>query len=141
MSICRLVGMVFSGAGVARQSLEPLMADIRRVSGLRELLPETLNVRLGHPYRLHPDPDLTFWAHEWNHPEDVFLQRCRIFALDALIMRTSTNYHGDSVLEIMAEQRLRATFGLDDGSQVEVEVHEEQPNEGMHPAAQKRGGG
>jgi CTP-dependent riboflavin kinase len=65
--------------------------------------------------------NFTFRAKDWNHHEDVFLQRCCVLGHDGLIMRTSTSHHGDGVLEIMTKQQLREAQGLVNGQEIELE--------------------
>jgi CTP-dependent riboflavin kinase len=115
-----LQGTVFSGAGIAGDSLKPLLHYIRKLTGLHSLLPQTLNIRL--PIAYTGTRDFVLEAKAYSHYEDVYLERCRIRGLDALIMRTSTNYHGASVLEIMAEVWLKREFGIADGDIETVEV-------------------
>lgn len=117
-----LTGGVFSGAGIAARVLEAHIEQIRVVVGLPALLPGTLNIRLPAPYRLVPD--FAIGREAWSHTEDVFFQRCQVADLQGLIMRTSTNYHGLSVLEVMAEVRLRDMLHLQDGEAVTVSVPE-----------------
>ncbi len=121
-----LVGAVETGVGAASSSLAPLLSIIREASSLRDLRPETLNVRLREPYVLRP----TFTIHgsKVGRNEDYHFEVCRVHDLPhfraflGLIMRTSTNYHGESVLEVMAEVNLRERLGLSDGTSVEVSV-------------------
>src|SRR5690348_10704662 len=102
-----LVGAVETGVGAASSALAPRLSIIRETSSLRDLRPETLNVRLREPYVLRP----TFTIHgsKVGRNEDYHFEVCRIHDLPhfraflGLIMRTSTNYHGESVLEVMAE--------------------------------------
>jgi hypothetical protein len=58
--------------------------------------------------------------------EAMWFERCRLRrdnkSIRALIIRTSTDYHGFSMLEIMAECDLRDFFSLKDGDEVQVEV-------------------
>ena len=116
----QLQGKVFKGTGVASGSLDPLMAKIRERSGCPNLQRGTLNVRLADPYPGHTD--FEFLAHEHAHHEDVKFERCRVAGIPALIMRTSTNFHGDSVLELMAESHLRSVLGVVDDDTVIIEV-------------------
>jgi hypothetical protein len=116
-----LQGIVFKGAGVAGNCLKPLLPAIRHRTGLTNLLPHTLNIRL--PVAYTGTRDFIFEAKAHSHHEDVYLERCRVRGLDALIMRTSTNHHGASVLEIMAEVFLKQHFGITDGDVVTIQVY------------------
>jgi CTP-dependent riboflavin kinase len=111
---------VFSGSGFAAESRKSLLPEIRQRTGLYSLLPQTLNIRL--PIEYPGTRDFTFEAKDHSHHEDVYLERCRIRGLDAVILRTSTNKHGAFVLEIMAEVWLKQEFGIANGDIETVEV-------------------
>jgi len=121
-----LVGAVETGVGAASSSLAPLLTIIRDASSLKDLQPDTLNVRLTEPYVLRPT--FTILGSEVGRDEDYHFEACSIHDLQrlraflGLIMRTSTNYHGESVLEVMAEVNLRERMGLSDGTSVDVSV-------------------
>jgi len=121
-----LVGTVETGVGAASRSLAPLLSIIREASSLRDLQPATLNVRLSAPYVLRPT--FTIFGNEVGRDEDFHFEVCsihdlkRVRAFLGVIMRTSTNYHGDDVLEVMAEVNLRERLGLADGSSVELSL-------------------
>ena len=117
-----LIGKVFTGSGAAYHQHKSHMPEIRAKSGLLNLVGGTLNVRLTEPYVIRHD--LTFTREEWERGEDTFFEHCRIRGKGALIMRTSTNFHGDTALELMAECKLRDTYGLEDEDDFEVEVFE-----------------
>jgi hypothetical protein len=91
-----LLGSVFSGAGCAGASLEPVMASMRQATGLTGLIANTVNIRLSEEFV--GVRDFIFLRDEHQRHENVFLERCRIRGMDALSMRTSTNYHGFGVL-------------------------------------------
>jgi CTP-dependent riboflavin kinase len=121
-----LVGAVETGVGAASSSLAPLLTIIRDASSLKDLQPETLNVRLREPYVLRPT--FTILGSEVGRDEDYRFEVCSIHDLQrlraflGLIMRTSTNHHGESVLEVMAEVNLRQRMSLSDGTSVEVSL-------------------
>ncbi|HSM36060.1 MAG TPA: DUF120 domain-containing protein [Longimicrobiales bacterium] len=115
-----LDGIVSDGKKVAGRVLGRYIDQIRATVRLPSLLPNTLNVNLQFPYRLRPD--FTISRHDWAHHEDVSFEACRVGDVPAVIMRTSTNYHGDHVLEIMAEVNLREALGVETGDAVEVTV-------------------
>lgn len=113
-------GTVFTGAGAAGELLKPLLPDIRRLSGLASLLPNTLSIRVAMDYTGRAD--FTLQPSEASLNQEVTLERCRCRGLDALIVRTSANTQGARVLEIMAEVWLRQEFGIADGDVETVEV-------------------
>ena len=120
-----LQGRVFSGAGDAENWPTE---HIRTVTGYPCLKPGTLNVRLGEPHVLRHDftlpredrPD------RQQRPENLYFESCWLLIgtdrVRALIARTSTNFHGCEVLEIMAEEKLKQHYGLQDSDCVSVEV-------------------
>ena len=121
MNTIILKGIVFTGANVALKSLSPLFEQIKYRSGISSLIPGTLNLKLAQDHIGYLD--IIFLAHEYNHHEHVFLERCNIFNKKALIARTSTNFHGNTVIEVIAQEHLRETYDLKDGDEVEVEVY------------------
>jgi CTP-dependent riboflavin kinase len=58
--------------------------------------------------------------------EDLLFERCQVLLdgvrVPAWIARPSRNFHGDYVLEIMAEERLRQRYGLKDNDNIYVQV-------------------
>jgi CTP-dependent riboflavin kinase len=117
-------GTVFTGAGAAGDSLKPILADIRRLSGLSSLLPNTLSIRVPQDYTGRAD--FTIEPSEASLNQTVTLEKCRVRGLDALIVRTSANTSGARVLEIMAEVWLKQEFGISDGDVETVELFTEE---------------
>ncbi len=120
-----LVGHVESGIGDFSQWIVKLHDHYRRKTGL-DLFPGTLNVRLGRPYRLPPDP-IRLEADEYGGRVSVNLVPCRIFNRAAFILRTDANERGDGdhpreVVEIATDMKLRDAFGLKDGDEVTIAV-------------------
>jgi len=93
-------------------------------SGLKPLVPGTLNVRLTQPHRVVPDFIVT--RAEYNQQEEVRFQLCTLAGIPCVIMRPDTHErgcaHGPAHLEIMSTEHLREKLGLSDGSQVTVEI-------------------
>jgi CTP-dependent riboflavin kinase len=113
-------GVVSTGAGAGGDSLKRLLPDIRRLTGLASLLPDTLTVRVPQDYTGRAD--YTLEPSEASLNRTVTLERCQVRGLDAIIVRTTANTQGDRVLEIMAEVRLRTEFGMSDGDRETIEV-------------------
>ena len=115
-------GRVFTGVGDAKNWATAQISDLTGY----QLVPGTLNVKLDQDHEVRPDFTLRMECREDMRPEDLYLERCWLLIGDdrvrALIARTSTNYHGPRVLEIMAEQRLRTTYALAKESELQVEV-------------------
>ena len=118
-----LHGTVESGAGNAENW--PIV-QIRETTGYPNLEDGTLNLRLDVPHVLRRDYELLRTDRKDGGSEDLRYERCCLILRDArlaaLIARTSTNYWTNNVLEIMAEEHLRNTYGLKDGDPVAVEV-------------------
>ena len=81
-------GVVASGYGIAEQNLERVLPLIIERTGLPSVVPGTLNVRINEPYIVRPDAMIA--AAEYNGSEEIKLQRCRIGAIRAIIMRPIT---------------------------------------------------
>mgnify|MGYP001615959028 CR=1 FL=1 len=117
-----LRGRVESGEGDATKWPTE---EIRRLTRYN-LVPVTLNVVLDAPHTLRPDFTLPKEHRSDERQEDLNFERCALMVgadrVRALIARTSTNYHGCWVLEIMAEKRLKESYGLNDGDWICVEV-------------------
>jgi DNA polymerase alpha-binding protein Ctf4 len=99
---------------------------IRRVTGRGGLQRGTLNVKVDGPHKLRPEYQLSRNERADKRDEDLYFESC-VLVMDggtvaALIARTSTNHWGDEVLEIMAEQHLRSSFGLKDNDRISVEI-------------------
>ncbi len=122
-----LSGRVSPGCGDAANW--PMDDILKTVAGCFDRLERgTLNVTLDEPHALRPDFKLLKdeRSDRGARPEDLIFECCRIGtgkgSLKVLIARTSTNYHGDGVLEIMATENLRNHFGLKDDDRVYIEV-------------------
>jgi CTP-dependent riboflavin kinase len=102
------------------------IAEIREATGYNSLIPGTLNVKLDASHTLRSDFHLPREQRTDGRNEDLDFERCRLVmqhgTVRALIARTSTNFWGDEVLEIMAEEHLRSRYGLNDKDQVSVEI-------------------
>ena len=120
----QLRGVVGSGT---RDAVTWPIDVIRKLVERPNLYEGTLNVELSTPYEL--SPDYTLAQEENNRPEALYFEECQLHLgadiISALIARTSTNFHGSTVLEIMANIHLRNKYGLVDGSEVIVEVEDD----------------
>jgi len=118
-----LRGRITSGVGDA--SNWPI-DQVREVTGYHDLVPGTLNVVLEEPHRLRPDFTLYRECRTDARPEDLHFECCSLLIgadkVRALVARTSTNFHGSAVLEVMAGVNLKDRYGLRDGDWMRVEV-------------------
>jgi CTP-dependent riboflavin kinase len=133
-----LRGTVVSGAGFAARGFGHMIRVIRERSGLSRLHADTVNVKLPHWYAIYPD--ITILAHEYGHHEHLYLERCRVFGRDALLVRTSQNQHGSQFVEVLAEERVRRNHRVKIGDSMSVTVWERGPKRPKEPgrAARRR---
>jgi len=119
-----LSGIVATGYGAATPNLRHVMHLIEARSGLKPLVPGTLNVRLTQSYRVVPDFVVT--RAEYNQQEEIRFQLCTLAGIPCLIMRPDSHElgfaHGPAHLEIMSTENLRQRLRLSDGIQITVEV-------------------
>src|SRR5712692_2459462 len=118
-----LRGIVKPGVGDAANW--PLK-QIRNVTGRYNLIAGTLNVELDEPHSVRCDFTLPVASRNDGRREDLYFEECLLLIgskrVPALIARTSTNYHGCKVLEIMAAEHLRNSRGLGDRDIINVQV-------------------
>ncbi len=114
-----LRGRITDGCGDAKNwGIE----DIRKATGRNNLHAGTINVKLDAPHCVRPD----YWLDKGNRSdgrdEDLCFEKCQLITpnakVGALIARTSRNYWGDDVLELMLEW----LDGVKAGDRVDVEV-------------------
>lgn len=119
-----LKGEVKGGYGRAGTNLRPVLPLIEQRSGIPNLLPNTLNLRLPAPYFVRPDFVVT--PAEYGHNEELRFQRCTVRGIACVIMRPDSHeagkHHGPAHLELMAAVRLRDALGLSDGDELAVEI-------------------
>ncbi len=119
-----LPGRVKPGSGHAGRNWE--ISQIQSLTGFTNLKNGTLNVRLEAEHSLRPYCHLRRGDRKDGIDEDLYFELCCLVIGDcrvpAVIARTGTNYWGESVLEIMAEEMLRKRYRLQDGDTVNVEV-------------------
>jgi riboflavin kinase, archaea type len=120
-----LRGIVRSGLGDFGFWLAKLEEHYRAKTGM-VLFPGTLNLELAEPFRM-PDPPLRLEAHEYGGTVSVSILPCRVLGRRAFLLRTDANeqgtgHHPRTLIEIATDVKLRATYGLEDGDAVEVEL-------------------
>jgi CTP-dependent riboflavin kinase len=125
-----LTGIIEGGSGGASPRTSEVIDELRELTGFRELRSGTLNVRLKEPHTFREDFCFTRDKRREPDPkeEDWFFEVCRVSragrSTKALILRTSRNFHGDCVLEVMAEEKLRDWLPANDSDSVQVEIYE-----------------
>jgi CTP-dependent riboflavin kinase len=122
-----VIGRVRADTGTASKVMPELVMDvIRRQTGFPRLRPGTLNVKVEKPHAHRKDYTLLPADRPDRYREVWYFELCRIsrrqHGIRALILRTAANYHGDCVLEIMAEEQLRSWLPVIDGEEVEVTI-------------------
>ena len=125
-------GIVKTGYGLATPNLAPVVALIEARTGLPNLAPGTLNVKILEEYIVRSDavinPEEYPFNRESNLGETIKLQRCLVDGYKALIVRPDSHemgagqFHGKSYLELMGQNHFRTLLGLADESAVEVQV-------------------
>jgi CTP-dependent riboflavin kinase len=119
-----LTGRLKGGFGVAGRNLAHIAHLIEQRTGVRPLIPGTLNLALPEPYIVTADAQIE--KDEYNKVEYIKLQRCRVGGVQALIMRPNTHEagyaHGPAHLELLSTIMLRKHLGANDGDSVSVEV-------------------
>jgi CTP-dependent riboflavin kinase len=114
-----LDGRIKAGCGDAKHwGIE----EIRKATGRGNLYGGTINVEIDHPHTLRVDHRLDRRDRTDQRQEDLCFENCWLITstgkVSAVIARTSTNFWGDNVLEIMAEW----VEDLQLGDPVEIEV-------------------
>ena len=120
-----LRGVVVSGMGNFSFWLEKLESFYTGKTGMR-LFPGTLNLRLAEPYSL-PVEVIRLEKEEYGGTVSVSMVPCRVFERRAFLLRTDANeagtgHHPKSIIEIATDVKLRDTYGLCDGDEVEVHL-------------------
>jgi CTP-dependent riboflavin kinase len=123
-----LTGTVESGIGDLARWMIVYADAYEECTGVR-LYPGSLNVRLGHEYRLPTDPPMRIPPADLGGRVGMNIVPCRIMGLPAFVLRTDQNeagagHHARDVIEIAAAIRLRDEFGLSDGDTVVIEIDE-----------------
>jgi CTP-dependent riboflavin kinase len=126
----KIVGLVdtgIKGTGGATGRTSEVLELLRKKVGMPNLVSGTLNVKLDHPHQ--HKPDFEFLRAEWPKPEteDWFFEKCEVSfrgkVAIGLILKTTTDYHGPTVLEIMSDKRLKKWFPLESGDEVEITLY------------------
>jgi CTP-dependent riboflavin kinase len=126
-----LRGIVADGYKCASANLAPVIRLIEARTGMIDLVPGTLNVKIPDDYILTAMALVRPEEYPLNRisgaNETIKLQRCLIRGHKAIIMRPDTHEtigwgHGTKCLELIGAVRFRDTLGLTNDSVVEVEV-------------------
>ena len=120
-----LTGKVVSGVGNFSYWIEKLEEHYFRKTGLR-LFYGTLNVQLEEEYSI-PANAMRLDGEEYSGTVSIHIVRCRIFAEEAVILRTDTNESGEglhpkTIVEVACEVKLRDKYQLHDGDVVRIEI-------------------
>jgi len=125
-------GIVATGYGLAAPNLAPVVTLIEARTGLTNLAPGTLNVKICEEYIVQSDavinPDEYPFNRETNLGETIKIQRCLVAGYKALIIRPDSHeigagrFHGKSYLELMGQKHFRTVLALADETVVEVQV-------------------
>jgi CTP-dependent riboflavin kinase len=125
-------GIVATGYGLATPNLAPVVTLIEARTGLTNLAPGTLNVKICEEYIVQSDAVINSdeypFNRETNLGETIKIQRCLVAGYKTLIIRPDSHeigagrFHGKSYLELMGQKHFRTLLGLADESVVEVQV-------------------
>ena len=118
-------GTVRSGLGDHAQWIRKLKDHYERKTGVA-LFPGTLNVELGDEWFV-PRDALTLDPAEYGGRVLIHIVPCRFMDREAWVLRTGANERGDgahprTVVEIASDLPLRATYGLEDGHRVTLDL-------------------
>jgi riboflavin kinase len=124
-----LTGKVVSGVGDFSYWIDKSKDHYQRKTGLVLFL-GTLNVQLREEYSL-PSEAMRLEKEEYGGTVSINIVPCRIFAEDAVILRTDSNESGEgthpkTLIEVACEIRLRDKYQLKDGDIVHIEVGREE---------------
>jgi CTP-dependent riboflavin kinase len=127
-----ITGIVTTGYGLATPNLAHVVALIEARTGLTNLVPGTLNIKILEEYIVQSEavinPDEYPFNRETNLGETIKIQRCLVAGYKALIIRPDSHeigsgrFHGKSYLELMGQKHFRTVLALADESVVEVQV-------------------
>jgi riboflavin kinase len=120
-----LRGVVRAGLGNFGLWIAKLQEYYRAKTGMT-LFPGTLNLELAESFAM-PQGALRLEGHEYGGTVSVSILPCRVLGRRAFILRTDANeqgtgHHPRTLIEIATDVKLRATYGLEDGDSVDVEV-------------------
>lgn len=120
-----LTGKVVSGVGNFSYWIEKLKDHYQKKTGLT-LFPGTLNVQLAEEYSI-PANAMRLEGEEYGGTVSINIVPCRIFAEDAVLLRTDANERGEglhpkTIVEVACEVKLRDKYKLKDRDIVRIEV-------------------
>ena len=107
------IGIVTTGYGLATPNLAPVLALIETRTGLTNLAPGTLNVKICEEYIVQSDavlnPDEYPFNRETNLGEPLKIQRCLVAGYKALIVRTDSLEIGSRAISREKQPRVNGT--------------------------------
>lgn len=123
-----LHGKVKGGLGDFSKKMEEipgLLDAYERKTGMR-FFPGTLNIELEEEYSVASEA-IRLDKGEYGGAVSVFIVPCTILDREAFILRTEKNEagigkHPKNILEIATDVKLRSTYNLNDGDEVEISI-------------------
>ena len=103
-----------------------LLEGYYKKTGLR-LFPGSLNVKLENDFNM-PDRAIRLEQEDYGGTVSVSLIRCKFLNTEAFIVRTDKAERGEgrchpkTIIEILSDLKLRETYNLKDGDEVEIIV-------------------
>jgi len=127
MSVLR--GRIFTGRGDYAQWIATYQEQYRAKIGMA-LFPGTLNLRLGEPYELPPDKVIRLEGQEYGSRVSVSILPVRLFGRHGVILRPDLPIWATmedvvdrlATIEIATDVKLRDTYSIKDGDDVEVTI-------------------
>ena len=128
MNILR--GKIISGIGDFSKKMESipgLLNAYQKKLGIK-LFPGTLNIVLPEEYHI---PQTALWLDksEYGGTVSIHIVPCKIKDRKAFILRTENNelgrgHHPKTIIEIATDVRIRDTYDLSDGDELEVVIQD-----------------
>lgn len=114
-----LKGKVKKGLGNASFWVEKI-EDVFYKKTEMKLYYGTLNVELEESYELE-----NYWIiekQEYGGTQNVFVQKCEIYGIQAYIVRSEKTAHKSNIIEIVSNIKFREKFDLKDEDNIEVVI-------------------
>ena len=123
-----LKGKVVRGIGDLSQKMETisgLLDAYERKTGMR-FYPGSLNVELDEEFSV-PANSRRLEKEDYGGTVSSYIVPCKVFGKKAFILRTERNesglgVHSKRIIEVASDVRLRDTFKLQDGDNVEISI-------------------